>query len=82
MVYSASGGPITLCYELQFNTETEKSEHDREDMCVMQVVMFPPVPGSATDSDPINQPEGSRRNRKVSYYKAMKKHFHDGILNL
>jgi len=65
VVYSASGG-ITLFYELKFETEgREQTDNDREDMCVMQVVMFPPVSGD-TQSTNQQSNNGSRRQSAAS----------------
>ena len=57
VVYSATGGPITLFYELKFESQGRHG-NDKEDMCLMQIVMFPPVPGSG-DSDIANQQASS-----------------------
>ena len=44
---SSTGGIITLIYELQFHPEAGRNSQftdARENMCILQLVMFPPVP--------------------------------------
>ena len=47
---SSTGGIITLIYELEFHPEAGRNspnpKHARENMCILQLVMFPPVPVS------------------------------------
>lgn len=45
IVFSGNDGPITLADEAQFERETirTRSRHDREDMCLIQLVLFPPI---------------------------------------
>ena len=49
VLYSSAGGTVTLIYELEFHPENNRNSQfpdARENMCILQLVMFPPIPVS------------------------------------
>ena len=61
VLYSGIGGPTTLIYELEFESENGRKTDftdAREDRCIVQMVMFPPITSSQHESTNQNSKNG------------------------
>ena len=61
VLYSGIGGPTTLIYELEFESENGRKTDftdAREDRCIVQMVMFPPITSSQHESTNQNPKNG------------------------